>query len=584
MDANSLIFTVVIFLVVFFGMKYLFPNKTPDQQQTQQQTTPGSAQPAASPAAAAAPVPAVAAAPAANAKAIVATAETETVVENDLYKIRFTNRGAQVTSWILKKYKDHDGQPLDLVHADTAAKFGYPLSLYTYDAVLTAKLAQPLYVASATGALSASNTLSFHYADGSGLVVTKTFTFDQSYVIHADTLVTQNGAPVSALLSWPVGVNALRPSRGLGFSSSAVPTEQFDTMQDGKETHIAPAKVSGGATLTGPFDWAGTSDLYFGAVFLPDDPQTATIVSISNPVDVAVSDKKTVSMPIIGAAIGDQSNHTQTRMYVGPKVYELLKTIHSTGSNGANGPSLEKLIDFGFFGPIAKFLYLALYFVYAHITSDWGWAIIVLTIIINLVLLPVRYMTMKSAIKMQRIQPQMDQIKARYAKFKATDPKRADMNAEIMKLQKDNGVNMFGGCIPTLLQMPLLFAFFTMLPKVTELRLQHWFWLPDLTAPDPWHILPVVIVVSSFLVQFYTPSPGVDAQQQKMMAFMMPAFSGYIAWNYASSFALYWVSGNLVMIVQQLVMNRTALGREMREIAAKRARRKAGVGVIQGKR
>jgi YidC/Oxa1 family membrane protein insertase len=118
-----------------------------------------------------------------------------------------------------------------------------------------------------------------------------------------------------------------------------------------------------------------------------------------------------------------------------------------------------------------------------------------------------------------------------------------------------------------------------MLPKVVELRQAHWFWLPDLSSADPWHILPIVMVVSQFLVQFYTPSPGVDPQQQKMMAFMMPPFSGYMTWNYASGLALYWAVGNLIGIAQQAVMNRTSLGREMREIAAKRARRKSGGAV-----
>jgi YidC/Oxa1 family membrane protein insertase len=183
---------------------------------------------------------------------------------------------------------------------------------------------------------------------------------------------------------------------------------------------------------------------------------------------------------------------------------------------------------------------------------------------------------------MQRIQPQMDAIKEKYKKYKVTDPKRSEMNAEIMQLQKDNGVNMFGGCIPTLITMPLLFAFFTMIPKVVDLRLSHWFWLPNLQAPDPYHILPILMVVSQFLVQFYTPSPGVDPAQQKMMAFMMPAFSGYITWNYPSGLALYWSVGNLIGIAQQAVMNRTSLGREMREIAAKRARRKATT--IQGRK
>jgi YidC/Oxa1 family membrane protein insertase len=192
---------------------------------------------------------------------------------------------------------------------------------------------------------------------------------------------------------------------------------------------------------------------------------------------------------------------------------------------------------------------------------------------------------MQSGLKMQRIQPQMDAIKERYKKYKATDPKKSEMNVEIMKLQKDNGVNMFGGCIPTLITMPLLFAFFTMLPRVVELRQAHWLWLPDLSAADPWHILPIVMVVSQFLMQFYTPSPGVDPAQQKMMAFMMPAVSGYFTWNYASGLALYWAIGNFISIIQQSVMNRTSLGREMREIAAKRARRKAGTaGTIQGKR
>jgi len=193
---------------------------------------------------------------------------------------------------------------------------------------------------------------------------------------------------------------------------------------------------------------------------------------------------------------------------------------------------------------------------------------------------------MQSGLKMQRIQPQMDAIKERYKKYKATDPKRNEMNAEIMKLQKDNGVNMFGGCIPTLIQLPLLFAFFGMLTKVVELRQAHWLWLPDLSLADPYHILPIIMVVSQFLMQFYTPSPGVDPQQQKMMAFMMPAVSGWMTWSYASGLALYWSVGNLIGIAQQAIMKPHLLGREMREIAAKRARRKAGTSAttIQGKR
>src|ERR1700753_3019664 len=193
-------------------------------------------------------------------------------------------------------------------------------------------------------------------------------------------------------------------------------------------------------------------------------------------------------------------------------------------------------------------------------------------------MLPFRIKTMQNGLKMQRIQPQMNEIKERYKKYKATDPKRNEMNVEIMKLQKDNGVSMFGGCVPTLIQLPLLFAFFTMMNKVVELRQAHWFWLHDLSAADPYHVLPIILLVTSFLVQFYTPSPGVDRQQQRMMAIMMPLVSLYITWNYASGLAIYWTVGNFIMIIQQLVMKRTSPGKESREIAAKRARRKAVAG------
>jgi YidC/Oxa1 family membrane protein insertase len=187
---------------------------------------------------------------------------------------------------------------------------------------------------------------------------------------------------------------------------------------------------------------------------------------------------------------------------------------------------------------------------------------------------------MKSSLKMQRIQPQMDAIKAKYAKYKTTDPRRQEMNKEVFALQKQEGVNMFGGCIPMLIQWPLLFAFYRMLGNVIELRQAHWLWLPDLSAPDPLHILPVFFIVSMFLVQWLTPSPGVDPAQQRMMAFTMPAVFGFMTWNIGSGLALYWAGSNILGIVQQILMNRTKMGREVREIAAKRAAKRAGKPVV----
>ncbi len=586
-DNRSLLAMMAVLVVVFLGLQFykakMAPAPTANPASTAvTSSAPVPTQPTSAAPGASAASPQTGGAVAVAVPTVQASAEAVTVIENELYRIQFSNRGAQVTSWILKKYKDSDGKPLDIVDRQAAAQFGYPLSLYTYDQSLTAGLSQALFVPSATGQVVAPATLTFRFSNGD-VQATKTFSFDETYLLHADVTVTRNGAPVRALLSWPGGF-------GDQDTQNAYLAAQLDTSSGGKEDHEAAKKVSGGNTLNGPFDWAGVSDLYFAAIFLPDNSSSATVATLHNELDVQKTIKRTglgsskgpYMVPILGAALGDLGGHTSTRIYVGPKAIDVLKAIHASNAS----VTLQPLLDFGFFGPVGKYLFLALRFIHEHIVAtwpgSWGWSIVLLTVLVNLVILPFRVKTMQSALKMQRIQPQMDAIKERYKKYKVTDPKRNEMNAEVMQLQKDNGVNMFGGCIPTLITLPLLFAFFGMLPKVVELRQAHWYWLPDLTAADPYHILPILMVVSQFLVQFYTPSPGVDPQQQKMMAFMMPAFSGYMTWNYASGLALYWSVGNLIGIAQQAIMNRTSLGREMREIAAKRARRKGTT--IQGRK
>ena len=584
-DNRPLLLIMVVMLLALTGFQYYRAKHNP------QTASPNAPSPMSNQAASS-PLPTISATAAGQTiqvpvQAVAATAEATTVVENELYRITFSNRGAQATSWLLKKYKDSYGQPLELIHSQAAQEVGYPLSLYTYDSGLTADLAKALYLPSATGTLTAPASLTFKYAAGE-YNVSKTFKFDNSYVLHADTVVLRNGVAIRALLAWPGGFGDQENAMSYGGS-------QVDFSQGGKEKHEAAKDVHGGSTLSGSFDWAGVSDLYFASIFLPDTPDQATVATLHSDIVVPKANrhnglgqgvpakihsdpaKDEVKVPLLGAALGDLSGHTQTRLFAGPKAVEVLRNIRATGSN----TTLEPLLDFGFFSIVGKPLFYCLRWINQHISGNWGWDIVWLTVLINLVILPLRIKTMQSGLKMQRIQPQMDSVKAKYKNLKVTDPKRNEMNAEIMQLQKDNGVNMFGGCIPTLIQMPLLFAFFGMLPKVVELRQAHWYWLPDLSAADPYHILPILMVVSQFLVQFYTPSPGVDPQQQKMMAFMMPAVSGYMTWNYASGLALYWSVGNLISIATQAVMNRTSIGREMREIAAKRARRKAGEGVGQ---
>jgi YidC/Oxa1 family membrane protein insertase len=592
-DSRSFLVMLIVMVGVIVGAQYWRAQHSPPAPET---AAPAAAAPAATPA-----PQAVSATPAAatttGAPTVVASAESTTTIENELYRVTFSNRGAQVTSWILKGFKDTKGNPLDMVHASASKVIGYPLSLYTYDPVLTQVLATALYVPSATGKLDSPATLSFDYAAGN-LTVHKTFTFGTDYVIHAEAVVLRDGAPIRALLSWPAGFGDMETMQSYAGA-------QVDMSTGGKDNHLALKNVIGGATLTQSFDFAGTSDQYFAAIFMPDAPQDATIATLHHqlisdfkgsastpmphdlvlkPLPPGETPKGVIVLPVVGTAVGDLSGHDRLRLFVGPKSVKVLSSITTVDGN-----TLKSVLDFGFWGPISKLLFFGLQEVHAHIASNWGWAIILFTVLINLVVLPLRVQGMRSMLKMQRIQPQIDLIKAKYKNPKPTDPKAAEMNAEVMAYQKEQGVSMFGGCIPTLIQFPLLIAFFYMMTRVVELRQAHWYYLHDLSQPDPYHILPILMVLTSFLAQYFTPSPGVDPQQQKMMAFMMPAFSGYMTWQYASGLALYWNVGNIIMIIQQQVMNRTALGKEIKEIAAKRAKQKAGIGVatpktIQGRR
>ena len=149
------------------------------------------------------------------------------------------------------------------------------------------------------------------------------------------------------------------------------------------------------------------------------------------------------------------------------------------------------------------------------------------------------------------------------------DPKRQEMNAEIGELYKREGVNPAGGCLPLIIQMPFLWAFYTMLGNAIELRQAPFLWLHDLSSPDKLFIMPVVMLVSTFLMQKMTPNSGMDPKQQQMMTLMMPLMIGWFSFNLPSGLSVYWIVGNIIGIAQQYIMNRTGLGREMREESGK---------------
>jgi YidC/Oxa1 family membrane protein insertase len=495
--------------------------------------------------------------------------ESSLVIENDVYRITFSSRGAQVKSWVLKKYNNDNHQPLDLVNAGAAEKFGYPLSLFTYDESLRNRINSALFVPSATGSLTVPGTVAFEYSDGA-LSVRKTFSFDSSYLITVQTSVFLDDKPVTAFPMWPAGFGD--EANPAGYASARVEYQNGSNIE-----RIAAKKVSGGNTIRGPFSWAAVGDQYFAAVFIPEIPQNAALVTLRNGLELPKEPKnpnsqETIRVDVIGAAAATLNSPVTERIYVGPRSLDVLEGTQVHTITGAP-QDLRGLVNFGFFNLIARPLFLWLKWTYKYV-HNWGWAIVLQTLIISILLLPLRISSMKSALKMQKVQPQMNSIKEKYKKYSMRDPRKQDMNQEIADLMKREGVSPAGGCLPLLIQMPFLFAYYSMLNAAIELRHAHWLWIWDLSSRDPYFVLPTLMVVSMIAAQRMTPQAGMDPQQQKMMNVVMPLTMGFIFYNLASGLNLYYSLSNLVSTVQQVVMNRTKLGREMRELAAKRARKK----------
>jgi YidC/Oxa1 family membrane protein insertase len=533
-----------------------------------------------------------------------AASESTTIVENDLYKITFTNKGAQVKSWILKKHTDDAGHPLDLVNARAAEAYGYPLSLFTYDAALRTTLNSALFevVSPETSMKSvtfapdklpiysakAPATINFEYSDGD-ITARKTFRFDHDYTIKIETSVQVHGQEVAAFPAWPSGF-------GDQNTAPAWAAAHVDWYSGDKvERHAAhegsfytsKTIMANGATVPGPFHWAGVVDQYFAAIFLPDQPADAALVELhdvipQNPNENDAAKRKSEVFSVLGTAVGSLKGPTSERLFVGPKALDVLESVRSY-SVGADvkttpipaGPALSPIVDFGMFSFIAKPLFLWLNWTHDHWIQNWGWAICLLTIIINLALFPLRYTGMKSALLQQKIAPELKAINKRYEGLKLTDPRQHDKQKEVAEVMKRENINQFAGCLPTIIQFPFLIAFYTMLSTVNELRNAHWLWIHDLSSPDPWHLLPITIVVTMFLMQRATPMAGVDPAQAKMMQVMMPLMFGGISWSLPAGLGVYWVTGNLIGWGLQYVMNNTPMAREIRAHLNKRAAKKS---------
>jgi YidC/Oxa1 family membrane protein insertase len=219
---------------------------------------------------------------------------------------------------------------------------------------------------------------------------------------------------------------------------------------------------------------------------------------------------------------------------------------------------------------LAQPLFNLLNWIHTHIVSNWGWAILILTLLINLLLLPLRIKTMRAQRTTQRLQPEIAAIKEKFKGCKFGDPRMRDMQREISTVQRAHGMGILGNFVPLLIQIPLLYAFYRMLHSASQLHHAPWLWLHDLSAPDPLHILPILFVSTMILQQLLTPAPGADPTQRKLMAIVLPLFYFGITWRTSAGLALYWSFGNMILILQQIIFDRivTTQGPNARHIPA----------------
>jgi YidC/Oxa1 family membrane protein insertase len=477
--------------------------------------------------------------------------ERTVVIENDLYRVEISNRGAVVKSWQLKKYKD-DAKPrrvLDVVHPEAAQQTGgWPFAVVLDDDELGKAANDGLYkIFPDGGTLHAPADAEFVWSDGH-LEVTKHFKFDHTYVVRVETSVKLDGKPMTAGIGWLGGFGDWTVT-----NPAPVETVNVYYSEGGKITSLPHKKLDGldkwgPGVWQGGKDFVGIEDRYFTAAFLPAEggassPLRARYWKAWRSVKVEGQD---ASEPVPQVATATSAQPVAVRVYVGPKDYDDLKKMN---------PPLHGLINFGWLEFIAEPLFHALKWLHKYI-PNWGWAIVVLTLIINMLLFPLRISSYKTTLKMQRVAPEIKAIQEKYKKYSMRDPRKAEMNKEVMAIYSREGINPVGGCFQMFLQMPVWFGLNTALRFAIEMRHATWLWITDLSSKDPYYILPVLMGASMYLVSKMTPMTATDPQQQMMMKIMPISMAAiFMISPISSGLAVYILTSSVVGIAQQWYLN-----------------------------
>ena len=474
-------------------------------------------------------------------------AERTIVVETAVAEVVLTNRGGRVLNWRLKKYMTPAGEAVDLVPSNIPAGQPRPLTLELDDAQLTKRVNDGLYrvTGDSSGRVDATGsakTLVFEYEDAAGLHARKEIRFDPGNYLATFTADVRNGtAPVNPTVAWGPGLGDLgaTSSGGSYFTGNAVQPPQAIYHQAGEVERLRGDDIGKQPLHEGEFRFAGIDDHYFvaatvnpGRARVEFEPVAITLPGMTTPTQFLAASYKFSGSP------------KDVRFYVGPKQFDLLQSAD---------PELVRTIDFGIFAWLVVPMLNSLKWLYGYL-GNYGWAIIVLTILLNLVLFYPRHRSVVAMRKLQALQPEMKAIQDRYANLKATDPAKQKMNTEIMNLYRDRGVNPANGCVPMLLTMPLLLAFYSLLSMSIELRGAPFVgWIHDLSAADPYFVFPLLMGITMFWQQKISPTSA-DPTQQKIMMIMPVMFTAMMAFS-PSGVVLYWTVSQIWAIGQQYLTN-----------------------------
>ncbi len=479
------------------------------------------------------------------------TQPRDIVVESDVFRAVFSNQGAELVSWTLKDYLD-EGRPVELVPRDLPTEEPWPFSVAFEDESLTALVDAALFRSSNTTLRltdDASQTLVFEFEDRTGLRVRKAFSFDPSespYAFRLTVDATIGGEALLPTIRWGPALGGVeRTTSGFAYRQGPRGLLMGRVVEDGvlsdvEVTRAGADDVAVDPAYTGQLDFVGVDNHYFIAVALPGQTETSVryravplLSPGEDPRELMAFD---LSMP---AGIVDLP------FFLGPKDFEILEVAY---------PPLVRSIEFGWLAVLVVPLHRTLTYVHTWI-GNYGFSIIAVTVIVNLIIFPLRYKSIVSMRKMQEIQPEMKAIQDRYAHLKATDPDKQKMNQEVMALYKDRGVNPVSGCLPMVLTMPILFAFYRLLSMAIELRDAPFVgWITDLSVHDPLYVTPLVMGASMVVQQKMTPTQA-DPMQQRIMMLMPIVFTFMFLWA-PSGLVIYWLTSNLIHIGQTVVTNK----------------------------